>query len=238
MLTPKTLTYELDTQPLSLNQVATLFYNLFTRKDYDWWYEILPDDIVVDIGAGIGEFSAKALDAGAEKVYMVEPSLTLMKTAIKNVSSAFIDTATPRVVPINAAIGRTDIDLDGVFKSVKSKEEDNDPKLMSLREMLDTYNIDRIDYLKVSVAGSEYNILHENYIDFLSENVRHIAVRCHLDAQYGSAEKFIEWRDRVLKHFIQKDKVRFQDSSLQEKLFQSNWKEVVPREFMVYITNW
>lgn len=238
MLTPKSLTYELDTTGLSMNHVAAMFQNIFTRKDYDWWYEILPDDVVVDIGACIGMFSAKALDAGAKKVYMVEPNRNLLKTAIKNTSEAFINQTVPRVVPINAAVGRTDIDLDNILQSATMKETYTDYKLMGFRELVDTYKIKFIDYLKVNAAGSEYNILRADNIDFFTNNVRHIAVRCHLDAQYGSREKFLEWRNTFLAHFIRQDKVRFQDSSLAEKIFSENWNDVVPSEFMVYITNY
>lgn len=238
MFKQKFLTNELDTEGLSINNVASLHYSIFVRKDYDWWYEILPDDVVVDIGAGIGSFTAKALDARAEKVYMIEPNKRLLKTAIKNVSDAFINTLEPRVIPVNAAMGRTDIDLANIFKSATIKDSDEEPKLMSLRELIDTYNIERIDYLKVDACGAEYNILHESCMDILTERVRHIAVRCHLNARYGSKESFVKWRDSVLKHFIESDKVRFQDGSLQQKLFEPDWYDKVPGEFMIYIGNW
>lgn len=238
MFAPKFLTYELNTEALSVNDVATLYYNMFTRKDYDWWYEILPDDVVVDIGANIGAFTAKALDAGASKVYMIEPNRKILKCAIGNVSDAFMNTTDPKVIPINAAVGRTDIDLNNIFKSSKIENYDEDPKLMSLMEFVETYKIDHIDYLKIDACGAEYNILHEDNIDFLSNKVRHIAVRCHLNAQYGSTEKFVQWRDRVLRRFVQEGKVRFQDNTLEQKLFQDDWREAVRSEFMVYITNY
>ena len=51
MFDVKSLTHEIDTAGMSLNQVAELHRQMFSSKDYDWWYEILPDDVVVDIGA-------------------------------------------------------------------------------------------------------------------------------------------------------------------------------------------
>ena len=107
MFKPKALTYEIDTAGLSMNDVVELHKTLFVRKDYDWWYEILPDDVVVDVGAGIGSFSAKALDAGARKVFMIEPNRRLLKTAIKNVSDYIMDVPEQKVFPINAAMGMT-----------------------------------------------------------------------------------------------------------------------------------
>ena len=41
-----------------------------------------------------------------------------VKTAIKNVSEYMMDTETPKVIPINAAIGKTDIDLSNVMEDV------------------------------------------------------------------------------------------------------------------------
>lgn len=238
MFLPKFLTNELDTEGLSINNVAALHYSMFARKDYDWWYEILPDDVVVDIGAGIGMFTAKALDARASKVYMIEPNRKILKTAIKNISDALIDTTEPKVIPINAAMGRTDADLMNIFKSATIRDYEEEPKLMSLREFIDSYNIEQIDYLKVDACGAEYNILHESCMDILTEKVRHIAVRCHLNARYGSAESFVKWRDTVLKRFVEMDRVRFQDTTLKEKLFDPDWSTKVPSEFMVYIGNW
>ena len=64
MFKPKSFSYELKTEGLSINDVSSLHYSMFVSKNYDWWYEVLPDDVVVDVGASIGAFSAKALDAG------------------------------------------------------------------------------------------------------------------------------------------------------------------------------
>jgi len=234
---PKTFTFEADTSGLSINDVANLHYKMFVAKNYDWWYEVLPDDVVVDIGASIGLFSAKSLDAGATKVYMIEPNKALLKTAIKNVSDHIIDREHSPVVAINAAIGKTDVDLSNVYvsKSVINSEE---PRLMSFRQLVDTYNIEKIDFLKICACGAEYNILTPDNALFLSTQVRHTAVMIHLDAQYGSEEKFCKWRDSFLKPFIDMDKVRFQDDSLKEKIFKPDFKSLVPRQFMVYITNW
>jgi len=236
MFSQKFLSYELDTEGLSINNIASIHTNIFVRKDFDWWYEVLPDDVVVDVGAGIGTFTAKALDARAEKVYMIEPNRKLLKTAIKNVADAFINTNEPRVIPIHAAMGKTDIDLSNIFKSSIVKDYDEEPKLMSLREFVDTYKLERIDYLKVDACGAEYSILHVDNMDILTEKVRHIAVRCHLNAQYGGIDKFIQWRDTVLKPLMLSNKVRFQDYTLAEKIFDTTTK--IPSEFMVYITNW
>jgi FkbM family methyltransferase len=236
--------YEVSTEGLSLNNIGTLFDKIVLRKNYDWWYEIMPDDIVVDIGAGVGLFSCKSLDAGAEKVYMIEPSKKVLKTAIRNVSEYMMDTQNPRVVPINYAIGKMEDDLSGVFKpsrDITRADIWEEYKLMSFLEFLGKYKIDHIDYLRIDAEGSEYNILTEDSYDFIRNNVRHVAVECHLTARTNSAKRFIHFRDNFLKKFVAEEKVRFQYPSYMNLIFDDEEilvGKVLPREFMIYITNY
>jgi FkbM family methyltransferase len=232
---PKNLTFELDTADLSINHIASLSKSFFDKKDYDWWYEILPEDTCVDIGANIGMFSAKALDAGAKKVFMIEPNRNLLKSAIKNCSEDIIgiqQDALPKVIPINAAMGRTEVDL-----TLGYGEIPEDTKLMSLRELVDYYDINTIDYLKVSANGAEFNILHEDNLDYLGTSVRFIAVRVHHSAFYGSDQRFENWRDTVVKPFLDMGRVYVQNNEI-EQMFAENWREVLPLSFMLYIKNW
>jgi len=238
MFKPKSLTYEIDTAGLSMNDVVELHKSLFVRKDYDWWYEILPDDIVVDVGAGVGSFAAKALDAGAKKVFMIEPNRRLLKTAIKNVSDHIMDAPEQRVFPINAAMGRTDIDRAGTYESQVYKEIDHEPKLMSLGELVEYHDLQTIDYLKVDAAGAEFSILYHENRDYLMTQVRFIAVKVNLQSTYGGNEKFIEWKDKFLKPCMEQNRLYFQDQSLEEKLFHPKWWEHVPMNFICYIKNW
>lgn len=235
---PKTFTFEADTEGLSINDIANLHYRMFVSKNYDWWYEVLPDDVVVDIGASIGLFSAKALDAGAKKVYMIEPNKTLLRTAIKNVSDHIMDKQESPVVAINAAIGKTDVDLSNIYSSKKTVRDTEEPRLVSFGQLLEDYKIDYIDFLKISAEGAEFNILTEDHLEFISTQVRHTAVMINLDAQYGSKEKFVKWRDSFLKPLVDLNRVRFQDESIGGKMFRDDWKQILPSQFMVYITNW
>lgn len=238
MFDVKSLTYEIDTAGLSMNSVAELHNQMFVRKDYDWWYEILPDDVVVDVGAGIGAFSAKALDAGAKKVYMIEPNKRLLKTACKNVAEHMFGAETPKVIPLNVAMGRTDIDLSNIYKGSIYKEEEEEPKLMTLSELVEYYDLRTIDYLKVDADGAEFNIVHYSNLDYLLTQVRFIAIKVNLSTQYGGNEKFMEWRQKFLKPARDQNRLFFQDETLREKLFVNDWHKHVPLSFMVYIKNW
>lgn len=238
MFDVKSLNYEIDTAGMSMNDVSELHRQMFVAKDFDWWYEVLPDDVVVDIGAGIGMFAAKALDAGAKKVYMIEPNKRLLKTACKNVSEHMFNQEVPRVLPIHAAMGRTDVDYTGVYESPTYKEDLTNPKLMSFSELVEYYDLRTIDFLKVEANGAEFNILHHDHKDFLLTQVRHIAVRVNLSTQYAGNQKFIEWRDKLLKPARDTNKLFFQDQTLLQKIFLPDWHKHVPLTFMVYIKNW
>ena len=168
--------HKISTEGIDLSQSATLYNEFFKTCDYNWWYEVLPDDVVVDIGACVGFFSALALDKGAERVYMIEPNRNLLKTAVKNVMEYIIDDNT-KVVPIHGAISEDDNDTLHVF------EDDGSgfPKF-SFSEFVNKYGIDHIDFLKIDCEGAEYNILKPELIGFFENNVRHMAIECHLRA--------------------------------------------------------
>jgi|TARA_B110000503_G_scaffold62063_1_gene98377 FkbM family methyltransferase len=238
MFDVNSLNYEMDTAGMSMNEVTNLHNQMFVKKDYDWWYEVLPDDVVVDIGAGIGMFSAKALDAGARKVYMIEPNRRLLKTACKNVAEHMFGAEVPKVLPIHAAVGKTDIDLSNIYKSATFKDEAEEPKLMSISELIEYYDLGSIDYLKVDACGAEFNILPWEHRDFLLTQVRFIACRVYLTSQYGANGKFIEWRDKFLRAARDQNRLFFQDQAMIENIFKNDWHLHVPMSFMVYIKNW
>jgi hypothetical protein len=148
---------------------------------------------------------------------MIEPNKGLLRTAIKNVSDHIMDATESPVVPINAAIGKTDIDLSNVYVSKKSNPINEEPRLMAFREFCDLYKVNYIDFLKICAVGAEYNILTKNNLEFISTQVRHTAVMVHLKAQYGWETKFENWRDDFLKPLIDLNRVRFQDDSIKEK---------------------
>lgn len=229
--------HKINTDGIDLSQVATLYKEFFTSQDYNWWYEVLPDDIVVDIGACVGFFSALALDKGAERVYMIEPNRNLLKTAVRNVSDYIIEDNT-KVVPIHGAVSEDPNDTLHVFEDDGSRFP-----CFSFKEFVDKYNINTIDFLKIDCEGAEYNILKPEMIDFFENNVRHMAIECHLRAADDSPQKFIDFRDNFLRHFMSQNKVRFMHPSVKTaidldwQIMQRDFSQV-PSEFMIYITNW
>lgn len=233
--------HKISTEGIDLSQAATLYREFFITMEYNWWYEVLPDDIVMDIGACVGFFSALALDKGAKRVYMIEPNRNLLKTAVRNVSDYIIDDP-HKVVPIHAAISADKNDTLHVFEDDGSEF----PKV-EFMELIEYYGLDlegqQIDFLKIDCEGAEYNILKPEHIHWFENKVRHIAVEIHLRAADDSPQKFIKFRDQFLQHFINQGKVHTQ-SEFVTRAISNDWAILnrdftqVPAEFMLYITNW
>ena len=66
----KNLNLNLLTEGLPLTDVQTLYHEFFYRKDYQWWRDVEPGDIVVDIGACVGFFVCHALDRNAGRIIL------------------------------------------------------------------------------------------------------------------------------------------------------------------------
>jgi len=229
------LKLHLDTADMSFGEISDIYTQVYKLYDYDWWYEIQPSDVVVDIGAGIGVVSKKALDAGASRVYMVEPNRRVLKSAIKNVSDYMIDVQPyNRVYPICATIGK-DIDSSGMYQNeLYNKEEE--PQVFNLQQLITGFEIPTISYLRVDTAGGECNILSKEMIPLLKNHVKFIAVRVHVGNRYNSDKVFERWRDTFLIEI--KDSLLFKDPSFLEKIWADNWKEQMPYSYMLYIKNW
>jgi len=229
--------HKISTDGIDLSQASTLYQEFFRTQDYNWWYEVLPDDVVVDVGARGRFFNTLALDKGAEKVFMIEPNRNLLKTAVRNVSDYIIDD-NKKVVPIHGAISEDPNDTLHVFE-----DDGSGFPTYSFQEFVDQYDIDQIDFLKIDCEGAEYNILKPEKIEWFENNVRHMAIECHLRAADDSPQKFINFRDNFLQHFVNQGKVRFMSEGVRSSIYL-DWQIMqrdftqVPSEFMVYITNW
>jgi len=234
----KALNENIDCGTLSIHHISNMREEFFVTKDYEWWGKVQPGDIVVDIGACVGMFSCLALDEGASKVYMVEPNKELLKLAMKNTQEYVINKPTSPVVPIHGAIVSNESHLKHIYNSNQA----GDYKRFTFRQLLDTYNIDKIDYLKIDCEGGEYDIFTTENIEWIDKNVKHIAVEMHLRHYENGGWDFIKFRNEFLKHFIDKGTVRFMSTLLHNRIYNDaailnkNY-DVFPPEFMLYIIN-
>jgi len=230
----KNLNLNLLTEGLPLTDVQTLYHEFFYRKDYQWWRDVQPGDIVVDIGACVGFFVCHALDRNAARIIAVEPSRPHLKTLIRNISDYFIDHGKVPVLPIEAGIGSTANHFANVYS------EHKDYRKMSFLDLVVDYDIPRINYLKIDCEGGEYGIFTEMNMPYLLNNVDHIAVEFHMNAYSGCVRQWQKFRDGLLRNF-NVDHVRFLEHEDRQKAYDdeflaagdfSKWSS-----FMLFITN-
>ena len=220
----------------SIETIATLYHEFFIRKDYNWWYEVQPDDIVMDIGACNGMFTCHALDRGAKKVYSVEPNKILIETIKKN-AKPHTNVNKDCLIPINCVIG----DNSNYTKNVFGEGYKEEVPILTFKEILKKYDIEKIDYLKIDAEGAEYNILCEENFDFIKNNVKHIAVEVHLDCFENAPELFKKFRDNFLSKF-DKHKIKYLLTDSEEKTYNdeyinSKWPIGWGSCWMIYICN-
>jgi FkbM family methyltransferase len=221
----------------SLKHIYTMYHEFFLRKDYDWWYEVQPGDVVVDIGACVGFFTCHALDKGASKVYAIEPNSNLTTTILKNASSHIVNKTESPLVIINSAIGSNNNFLENVYGDTESCKFN----LLSFNKFIQQYNIKHIDFLKIDCEGGEYDILTEENLTFLKTKVKHIAVEVHMDCFKQAPQMFLNFRNNFLSHF-KKEQIRFLEDNGYEKTFNIDWiNHSWPvgwgSAWMIYITN-
>lgn len=227
----KALNLFMDTSDLCMVSVATMHREFFVRKDYEWWYKVQPGDICVDVGACVGMFTAHALDRGAKKVYAIEPNPKFLKAIVNNTWQYVIDEPEQKVVPIPYAIGSEMGHTDNVFYT-------DEFEVKSFAYFLDRFNIDKIDYLKIDCEGGEYDVLSKENLDFCINNVKHIAVECHLRASTDGPQKFIKFREQFLRPLI--DTLQFDMNFMEDTMKNRIWNDAdihaMRGEFMIYLT--
>ncbi|MDA1315832.1 MAG: FkbM family methyltransferase [Acidobacteria bacterium] len=151
-----------DSQPE--NSMAYLF------AEHEWLIEtnpsesVQPGDVVLDIGAHIGTFTAQALELGAAKVVAVEPDPGNMECLRRNFSA---DIAAGRVVLVEEAAWNKRETLTfhlGESSAWSSLMHDAgggtlEVSARPLDEVVKELGLESVDYIKIDVEGAEAEVL-------------------------------------------------------------------------------
>lgn len=232
----KALNINIDCGPLDIDHISNMRTEFFSRMDYDWWGEVEPGDVVVDVGACVGFFTCGALDKGASRVYAIEPNRELLQLVMKNAFDYIQNQPYSPVVPIHAAMANDPKHTKHVY------DEGSEFPIMSFNDLILGHNITYIDYLKVDCEGGEYSFLTKENLPWLFDNVRHMAIEIHLRATKTGKEDFIKFRDEFLKPFFDAGRVYFMNPEYKNTIWNNDAIhneefEKVPAEFMIYIKN-
>jgi FkbM family methyltransferase len=118
------------------------------------WLRVEPGDLVLDLGANMGNFTNLALASHASvRVVAVEPSKALNDVFRKSISlnPGFID----RVVLLQAFVGAM---LD--WQLMASRTHDyQDAAFLAVEDLIKIGQLTRIDFLKCDIEGAEFELL-------------------------------------------------------------------------------
>jgi len=167
------------------NQMIGEFFS-DEKNIYERFFEVEENDIVVDIGATIGEFIFSVLHKKPKHCYAVEPLSVFFDTLRLNLEGN-------PVCFINKAISSEKY-LEIYWDTQKQTIEP-----LTFDELINQNRLFKIDFLKVDCEGGEYNVFSKNNVEFLKK-VPKIVAEFHLSDKINK-EYFRFFRNNILKNF-------------------------------------
>lgn len=128
---------------------------------------IKPYDIVIDLGAGIGDFAIKA-SRRAKYVIAVEPNKEDFQLLLRNLQANGCDNVVPLEIGVASKAGMRQITFQGRTYSFRVE---------TLAEILEGQKISRVDFIKLDIEGYETEVI-ESSIDIIKQ-ARVIAIELH-----------------------------------------------------------
>lgn len=165
---------------------AILSHTFNKNEGYDIFQDIKKGDVVVDIGAFIGDFSIKAANKGA-KVYSYEPCKKTFEIFLKNIK---LNNLEDRISFFNKGIykesGQKDLIIredHGVNSMIGGNVLDHRSKtigaekikLITFKQLFDSNKIKQCDFLKIDCEGVEYDIIMSIPLNYL-KRIKYISM--------------------------------------------------------------
>lgn len=176
------------------NFIDIVTREIYDEKVYEFFNQVKEDDVVVDIGASCGPFTRSILHKNPKHVYCVEPSKHLASVLQKNTEGY-------PVTIINQAI------VDESYTNPLVYYDQSPPMGITFKTLVQSYNIEKIDFLKIDCEGGEYSVFIEENKDYIFNNVKSIAAEFHCihgqcnHGPNGFKDSFRNFRDNFLVKF-------------------------------------
>lgn len=214
----------METSEEGLVHKQHITFETFEHKMYEKFFEVEPNDIVLDVGASVGSFTYSILDKNPKHVYCIEPSELEFPTLIKN-------TIGYPVTPILKGVSDTNTYTDSEFiYDNKSKMEG-----ITFKKLVELYNLNKIDFLKTDCEGGEYDIFNDENKEYIKNNVKKIVGEWHLRTPEHK-EKFRKFRDEYLSQFERIEVFSVNDVNIKWDLFNEHFIQFYT-EVIIYIDN-
>lgn len=179
----------------------SIFKEIFIKKVYtNNLVDIQENDVVFDIGANIGVFSLFASTIKGTQVYAFEPHPANFKQLEENVSINNLK----QINSFNYAIGLKNekrFMFEGTIpgghklsydKSLEPSGGDIEVEMVSIESMMDSLQIDNIDFLKLDCEGAEGEIIKSLGAEGLKK-IQKVAIEFHDNNSVLNHEEIIEY---------------------------------------------
>lgn len=154
------------------------FFEIYNRQTYSFKNcKIEKGDIVFDLGSFMGLFSRYAFQIGSSEVHAFEPNKELENVFV-NLNKGFNYFYSNKAVYSKPISFQKSEDLH-VSKVVEGGSSGSN---INLNDYIKEKNVTKIDYLKVDVEGSEYDLFETLDENFLCNNVKKIAIEYHFNS--------------------------------------------------------
>ena len=205
----------------------TINKEIFEERIYERFFEVEKDDIVMDIGASIGPFPFSIIEKKPKKIICFEPSFEEFPTLVKN-------TLHGNVYCINKGI--SSVDGEQLFNDLYGqKNSAGIAHGITFKQVIDDFNLDKIDFLKTDCEGGEYSIFNDENLEYIQTNIKKIVGEWHLlTAELKT--KFINFRDNYLVKFTNYEVYSIDGVNIKWDLFNENFMEYYT-EVIIYIDN-
>ena len=191
------------------------FLEIYNRQTYSFKScKIEKGDVVFDLGSCMGLFSRYAFQNGASEVHAFEPNEDL-KCVFEILNKDFNYFHCSKAVYSKPVSLQKTEDLLG-SKVVEGGFPDSN---INLNNYIKENNIHKIDYLKVDIEGSEYDLFENLDETFLSNNIRKIAIEYH----FNSDSRVLKISDK-LKRLGFNCEFEYQDGGSKELGMLYAWK--------------
>lgn len=194
---------------------------IFDKQIYLKYFQVEEGDIVVDLGATVGDFIWSIKDKKPKHIFVVEPLDVHFDTLQNNLLGY------PVSFTKSAISSENDIKIlwDGILCK---------PRILSFKQYIEENNIKHIDFLKIDCEGGEYSVFKEENVEFLKQ-VKKIAIEFHLHGPIGKAQ-FRTFRDKVLPQFKKVIVRSVDDANIEWDLWNDHFIEYYS-EVLIYIDN-
>lgn len=163
---------------LNDDEPFTTYFEVMLGEVYNYGnVKLLPNDVVLDIGANYGFFSLYAKNRGANKIYSFEPYGPVYDFLVENIGKY------SNIIPINKAVGEFDgyaelintratscSYITGTFPSDEPIIGKSNVETININTIFSNYNLEFVDFAKIDCEGSELDI----FLTITDENLNKI----------------------------------------------------------------